>query len=250
MTTGYAYHEVFGWHDTSSSAGLFPTDPAAGLQPFVHLENAETKRRLHELVVVSGLVDHLVADPDPRGHRRRDPARPHARAPRPHHGRERSCRRAATPATASRRSATAGSPSPGGPPAPSSRASTPCSTHRRQRLRARAAARPPRHRGERHGVLHVRQPRHRRRPRPGRPRRRSHRRRRLGRPPRQRHAVDVLRRPRRADDLDPPGQRASRRDRAPSTSAARAPGIGQRRSTSRCRPAPVTAATSTRSTRS
>jgi acetoin utilization deacetylase AcuC-like enzyme len=63
MTTGYAYHEVFGWHDTSSAAGLFQSDPAAGLQPFIHLENAETKRRLHELVVVSGLVDHLVRIP-------------------------------------------------------------------------------------------------------------------------------------------------------------------------------------------
>ena len=60
MTTGYAYHEIFGWHDTSSYAGLFPSIPAPGLQPFVHFENAETKRRIHELVVVSGLVDHLV----------------------------------------------------------------------------------------------------------------------------------------------------------------------------------------------
>ena len=60
MATGYLYHEVFGWHDTSSYAGLFPSDPAAGLQPFQHLENAETKRRIHELVVVSGLIDHLV----------------------------------------------------------------------------------------------------------------------------------------------------------------------------------------------
>ena len=59
MTTGYAYHEVFGWHDTSSYAGLFPADPLRGLQPFDHMENAETKRRLHELVVVSGLIDHL-----------------------------------------------------------------------------------------------------------------------------------------------------------------------------------------------
>jgi acetoin utilization deacetylase AcuC-like enzyme len=60
MTTGYLYHEIFGWHDTSSHAGLFPSDPASGLQPFQHLENAETKRRIHELVVVSGLIDHLV----------------------------------------------------------------------------------------------------------------------------------------------------------------------------------------------
>ena len=63
MTTGYAYHEVFGWHDTSSYAGLFPSDPLAGLQPFSHLEHPETKRRIHELVVVSGLIDHLVRIP-------------------------------------------------------------------------------------------------------------------------------------------------------------------------------------------
>jgi acetoin utilization deacetylase AcuC-like enzyme len=60
VATGYAYHEIFGWHDTSSYAGVFPPNPAAGLQPFVHMENAETKRRIHELVVVSGLIDHLV----------------------------------------------------------------------------------------------------------------------------------------------------------------------------------------------
>jgi acetoin utilization deacetylase AcuC-like enzyme len=60
VATGYAYHEIFGWHDTSSYAGVLPSNPAAGLQPFVHMENAETKRRIHELVVVSGLIDHLV----------------------------------------------------------------------------------------------------------------------------------------------------------------------------------------------
>jgi acetoin utilization deacetylase AcuC-like enzyme len=60
MTTGYLYHEIFGWHDTSSYAGVLPSNPAAGLQPYVHMENAETKRRMHELVVVSGLIDHLV----------------------------------------------------------------------------------------------------------------------------------------------------------------------------------------------
>ncbi|WTW99204.1 class II histone deacetylase [Streptomycetaceae bacterium NBC_01309] len=60
MTTGYVYHEIFGWHDTGTHAGLFPSNPAAGLQPLVHVENAETKRRLHELLVVSGLADHLV----------------------------------------------------------------------------------------------------------------------------------------------------------------------------------------------
>ncbi|KRC59715.1 MULTISPECIES: class II histone deacetylase [unclassified Nocardioides] len=59
MTTGYVYNEVFGWHDTSTNAGLFPADHRLGIQPFQHFENAETKRRLHELVVVSGLIDRL-----------------------------------------------------------------------------------------------------------------------------------------------------------------------------------------------
>ena len=44
MATGYVYHE-----------GL----PAAGVQPFMHFENADTKRRMHELIVVSGLIDRL-----------------------------------------------------------------------------------------------------------------------------------------------------------------------------------------------
>jgi len=59
LRTGYIYHELFGWHDTGTQAGFFPSDPARGLQPFVNYENAETKRRIHELIVVSGLIDHL-----------------------------------------------------------------------------------------------------------------------------------------------------------------------------------------------
>jgi acetoin utilization deacetylase AcuC-like enzyme len=59
LRTGYIYHELFGWHDTGTQAGMFPTDPSRGLQPFVNYENAETKRRIHELIVVSGLIEHL-----------------------------------------------------------------------------------------------------------------------------------------------------------------------------------------------
>ncbi|WBO68937.1 hypothetical protein [Streptomyces camelliae] len=59
MSTGYVWHELFGWAD-SGSGGLFPVDPAAGLQPIGHhVAHADTKRRLHELVTVSGLIDHL-----------------------------------------------------------------------------------------------------------------------------------------------------------------------------------------------
>lgn len=59
MTTGYLYHEIFGWHDTGTHVGVFPSNPAAGLQPLMHFENPETKRRLHELIVVTGLIDRL-----------------------------------------------------------------------------------------------------------------------------------------------------------------------------------------------
>jgi acetoin utilization deacetylase AcuC-like enzyme len=59
LRTGYSYHEIFGWHDTGTNAGFFPTDPALGLQPFQNYENAETKRRIHELIVVSKLIDDL-----------------------------------------------------------------------------------------------------------------------------------------------------------------------------------------------
>jgi acetoin utilization deacetylase AcuC-like enzyme len=59
MKTGYVYHELFGWHDTGTDAGMFPSDPAKGLQPYFNYENAETKKRIHELIVVSGLIEHL-----------------------------------------------------------------------------------------------------------------------------------------------------------------------------------------------
>lgn len=59
MATGYVYHEVFSWHDTGTNGGLFPSNPAIGIQPYIHFENAETKRRMHELIVVSGLIDRL-----------------------------------------------------------------------------------------------------------------------------------------------------------------------------------------------
>jgi acetoin utilization deacetylase AcuC-like enzyme len=59
MSTGYVYHELFGWHDTGTFVGDMPSDPGAGLQPYQNYENAETKKRIHELIVVSGLIDHL-----------------------------------------------------------------------------------------------------------------------------------------------------------------------------------------------
>lgn len=59
MTTGYVYEELYGWWDTGTAAGATPADPRAGIEPFRHYESPETKRRLHDLIVVSGLIDHL-----------------------------------------------------------------------------------------------------------------------------------------------------------------------------------------------
>ncbi|WP_433260547.1 class II histone deacetylase [Actinosynnema sp. CS-041913] len=59
MATGYVYHELYGWHDTGTHAGLVPADPRRGVQPFRHFENPEAKRRVHELVVATGLLDKL-----------------------------------------------------------------------------------------------------------------------------------------------------------------------------------------------
>ena len=59
MRTGYLYHEIFGWHDTGTYTADMPSDPGVGLQPYVNYENADTKRRIHELIVVSGLIEHL-----------------------------------------------------------------------------------------------------------------------------------------------------------------------------------------------
>ncbi len=59
MTTGYLWDEIFGWHDTGSGA-FFPADPDAGHQPIAnHVAHPDTKRRMHELICVSGLADHL-----------------------------------------------------------------------------------------------------------------------------------------------------------------------------------------------
>ena len=58
MTTGYLWDEIFGWHDTGSGA-LLPADPALGRQPINHVAHPDTKRRMHELICVSGLAGHL-----------------------------------------------------------------------------------------------------------------------------------------------------------------------------------------------
>ena len=59
MTTGFVWHELYGWHDTGTNAGLLPGDSTM-LQPYLHFESPESKQRFASLVEVCGLADHLV----------------------------------------------------------------------------------------------------------------------------------------------------------------------------------------------
>jgi acetoin utilization deacetylase AcuC-like enzyme len=57
MSTGFAWHELFNFHDTGTSAGLV----SAGLnvQPLAHVESAESKSRFAVLVAATGVGDRL-----------------------------------------------------------------------------------------------------------------------------------------------------------------------------------------------
>ena len=57
MTTAFVFHELYLWHDTGHAALLFP--PGLTVQPGEHAENPETKRRMKNLLEVSGITDHL-----------------------------------------------------------------------------------------------------------------------------------------------------------------------------------------------
>jgi len=56
--TGLMWHERFMWHDQGRYAGILPAD--FPLQPGAHHEHPETKRRLKNLLDVTGLSDHLM----------------------------------------------------------------------------------------------------------------------------------------------------------------------------------------------
>lgn len=57
MRTRFVFHERYLWHDTRN-AGLWM--PAGGyIQPEPHAENPETKRRIRNLMAISGLEDQL-----------------------------------------------------------------------------------------------------------------------------------------------------------------------------------------------
>ena len=58
MKTGFLFHEVYMWHYTGGYAGVMPD--GVPVQPDMHAENPETKRRFRNLLEVSGLLDSLV----------------------------------------------------------------------------------------------------------------------------------------------------------------------------------------------
>jgi acetoin utilization deacetylase AcuC-like enzyme len=65
MATGWLCHELYFWHDTRSGAGFMPAGHGT-VEPDTHAENPATKRRLRNLLEVSGVLRELVhIDPRP-----------------------------------------------------------------------------------------------------------------------------------------------------------------------------------------
>lgn len=56
MTTGWLWHERFGWHDTGTAAGFLKGE---FLQPMQHVESPESKARFASLIEVSELAKSL-----------------------------------------------------------------------------------------------------------------------------------------------------------------------------------------------
>lgn len=56
MTTGWVWHERFGWHDTGTAAGFLKGE---FIQPLQHVESPESKARFASLVEVSGISRSL-----------------------------------------------------------------------------------------------------------------------------------------------------------------------------------------------
>ena len=55
--TGFVYDELYMWHDTGNYAGPMPYGNP--VQPSTHAENPETKRRMRNLLEISGLTEDL-----------------------------------------------------------------------------------------------------------------------------------------------------------------------------------------------
>ncbi|MGH8629564.1 MAG: class II histone deacetylase [Burkholderiales bacterium] len=57
MATGFVYHELYMWHNTGNFAGPMPFGNP--VQPYEHSDHPDTKRRLRNLLEVSGLLKQL-----------------------------------------------------------------------------------------------------------------------------------------------------------------------------------------------
>lgn len=57
MSTGWVWHESYMWHDTGSGAAFL--EPGGFLQPGEHVESPDSKRRMRNLLELSGALDHL-----------------------------------------------------------------------------------------------------------------------------------------------------------------------------------------------
>ncbi len=57
LKTGFVWHEIYMWHDTSGFTGSDRANHS--LQPLQHYESPEAKRRIRNLLEVSGLLEHL-----------------------------------------------------------------------------------------------------------------------------------------------------------------------------------------------
>ena len=74
--TGFLFHELYMWHDTGHAALWYPS--SLKVQPGEHAENAETKRRMRNLMDVAGMLDTLV-DVKPRAATEEEILRVHTR---------------------------------------------------------------------------------------------------------------------------------------------------------------------------
>ena len=63
MKTGFVYHELYMWHENGNFAAFMPYGNP--VQPYLHAEHQETKRRIRNLLDVSGLLKDL-AQLEPR----------------------------------------------------------------------------------------------------------------------------------------------------------------------------------------
>ncbi|MCA9987625.1 MAG: class II histone deacetylase [Anaerolineales bacterium] len=61
MTTGFVWHERYMWHDTGMFADFLPAGGMSPLQPYVHIENADAKRRFKNLLDVLGVTEQLTS---------------------------------------------------------------------------------------------------------------------------------------------------------------------------------------------